>query len=447
MNLIVKIKNSIKSLDTTKKSGIINMVIKPIGLIIAFFSTPLLLKYFDEAKYGLWATLLSIMTWINYFDVGLGNGLRNILAKEIALDDKKAANKSVSTAYIVLSIIAFLLYAILLVSAFAINWNFLLNTNITIKPTLIIFFTFMCLNFVLSLSNILLYALQKSVLVAIRNYINQTINIIGLIILNNLCPNNLEALAVLFGSSTMITYIVTFVTITKKYKFLKFSINSFEYNKIKEISSVGARFFIIQICCLILFTTDNLLISHFFGTKDVTPFSITDKLFTTAYSFFAAFLIPYWSKTTVAFAKKDINWIKKSVKFSFKIDFLFTIGYFILLLLFKQIINIWIGNKVVFPNELPLIMCLYYSVYSILTVQCQFINGSGKILTQMIMYIIVAILNIPLSIFLGVTFNMGMSGIRLATLILLCFGVIVLGIDLNNIIKKAEINKENIIRE
>ena len=43
------------------------------------------------------------------------------------------------------------------------------------------------------------------------------------------------------------------------------------------------------------------------------------------------------------------------------------------------------------------VMAFFYILYSILGIECQFINGSGKINVQMIVYIFVAILNVPFS--------------------------------------------------
>ena len=88
-------------------------------------------------------------------------------------------------------------------------------------------------------------------------------------------------------------------------------------------------------------------------------------------------------------------------------------------------------------------MCLFYCLFSILCVECQFINGSGKINVQLISYIIIGIANIPFSIFLGVNCNMGVVGVRLATTILVLIEVVVLFINLLFIISKKSKLKEN----
>jgi len=427
-------------LGTTEKSGIINMCLKPVSMVLSLIYLPLLLSYLGDEKYGLWATLLSIINWISYFDVGIGNGLRNLLSKEITYEKYEEANRSVSTAYVVLTCIASVVYIALVLSVVLFNWNGILSTSLDIKPVLFITFTFICLNFVLALSNILLYALQQSEKIAIRGCAVQILNLIGLLIIRTISDSSLVAIALLFGCTTMIVYVFNSIQIFREKNFLKPSFKLFDSKKIREICNVGIKFFIIQVCCLLLFTVDNLLITHYFGPETVTPFSITNKVFHTAYTVLAAFLVPYWSRTTVAFAQNDYTWVKNSIKKVSALYALFILGYIVLVFIFKPLVAMWLGRELSYQDGLLPTMCVFYILYSALAVECQFINGSGKINVQLIMYCLISIANIPLSIYMGVTCGMGVVGIRLATTILVLIEVLVLGFNLLSIVKKLKLD-------
>ena len=159
----MKIKeNILKKIGETEFSGAVNMLIKPIGMIISIIYTPLLLAFLGNEKYGLWATVLSIINWINYFDAGIGNGLRNLLSKEVGNKQYNETKKSVSTAYGLLMVIAGVTLTLLVILTYKLDWYEIFSTTIDMKYTLLISFTFICINFVLALSNMLLYALQKA---------------------------------------------------------------------------------------------------------------------------------------------------------------------------------------------------------------------------------------------------------------------------------------------
>ena len=98
-----------------ERSGLISALLKPVGMVLSLIYTPMLLHYLGSEKYGLWATILSVISWINYFDVGIGNGLRNTVTANIEAGEYAEAKKNVSTAYVILSGVSFvILYFIFL---------------------------------------------------------------------------------------------------------------------------------------------------------------------------------------------------------------------------------------------------------------------------------------------------------------------------------------------
>ena len=425
-------------IGSTEKSALINMGFKPISAIVSLVYTPMLLSYLGDEKYGLWATVLSIITWINFFDVGIGNGLRNLLAKILAEDDQREAKKAVSTAYVMLTAIATVLLVVLVgISVFA-NWNIVFSTIIPMKGVLLITFAFICINFVLALSNTLLYALHLAERVSIRNCLVQVANIVGLFVISKFTSESLIAMAILFGATSTVLYLLNSIQVFKNNPYLIPSFSKFDKSKISDICNVGMKFFVIQIMGLLLFTVDNLLITHFFGAIVATPFTISNKIFNTIYSVFAAFIVPYWSKTTVAIAQKDITWIKSSIKKVTVVGIAFICCYITMGVLFRPIVRIWLHKELLFDTGLIPVMAVFYIVYTILAIECQFINGSGKIRVQLIIYIIIGTMNIPLSIFLGVGCKMGSVGVRLATTLLVSVAVIVLAFNLKKIIQELE---------
>ena len=59
--------NNIRTLQA-QKNIVFSFGLKGIGIIISFLLVPLTLNYLNASEYGIWLTLSSLMTWINYFE-------------------------------------------------------------------------------------------------------------------------------------------------------------------------------------------------------------------------------------------------------------------------------------------------------------------------------------------------------------------------------------------
>ena len=90
---------------------IFNMVntylVKGASLIIGFFTTPAYMEYFsDKRVLGVWFTIISVLTWILYFDFGIGNGLRNRVTETLIAKETIKTRIYISSAYIFIIAVA-----------------------------------------------------------------------------------------------------------------------------------------------------------------------------------------------------------------------------------------------------------------------------------------------------------------------------------------------------
>ena len=133
------------------------------GLVLV----PLTINYLNPTKYGIWITLSSVIGWFSFFDIGLGNGLRNKFAEAIANNDHKLAKMYVSTTYAVLAfIIGIVLFLFFLINPY-LNWSKILNVGNDsglqkeLSILALVVFSAFCLNFVIKLIATILIADQQ----------------------------------------------------------------------------------------------------------------------------------------------------------------------------------------------------------------------------------------------------------------------------------------------
>lgn len=409
-------------------SSIVNLILKPIGMLISFLYTPILLSYLGQEKYGVWVTILSIINWITYFDLGIGNGLRNLLAVEIAKENYNEAKKSNSTAYIVLSVVTIVILVIGIIIGSLINWKSILGTKLNIEIVILISFLFICANFVLSLQKNAYFAVQESEFVALNATLVQLVNLIGVIAISKILSGSLLSMALLFGISGVLINIVFSAFLWMRRNYLIPSVKYFDRNKLKDILQMGLMFFVLQMTSLILFTSDSILISSMYSAVQVTPYNTVNKVYGITYSFFAALLAPFWSKYTVAYNAGQFEWINKTVK---KLMYLWMGGSLCILgsiPIYQKASDIWLGTHLYYDKYLISFMAIYNVLMIYGGIISTVLNGIGELRGQTILAIIQAIINIPLSIYFAKNLGLKTAGICLGTICCMLLSNIVMTI-------------------
>ena len=168
--------------EIVKINIILSFIYKGINIVIQLALIPLTIHYLDKYQYGVWLTLSEIIGWITFFDIGLGNGLRNRLTEAMAKEDYHLARTYISTSYAILSIAFFGLALLFCFINHFIEWSFYLNTpasmNVELSNLALITFIFFCLRFIFGLLTSILFAVQKA---AVNNLITTISNILSIL--------------------------------------------------------------------------------------------------------------------------------------------------------------------------------------------------------------------------------------------------------------------------
>lgn len=380
-------------------------------------------------EYGIWLTLSSIISWFAFFDIGLGNGLRNKLAEALANDDYKLAQTYVSTTYAILTIIITAFYLIYIIISPFVDWVKILNTSpdLSNELQLLVFvvITSFALQFVFGLITTVLTADQKPAIGSSIGVIGSIFYLIVLIILSKTTSGSLVYLAIASGGSSLIFIIIASIYLySNTYRVIRPSLNAIDFKYFRGLGSLGIKFFLVQISALILFSTDNMIITQVLGPEHVTPYNIARKYMGVPLMAFSIIMWPLWSAFTEAFTKKDYDWIKNAIIKMLKIWGILVFASIAFLAFSKTFYHLWLGNKVIIPVMLSCLMGLSSIIVGWNQIFVFFINGVGKIKLQLYMGFVTTVINIPLSIFFARQLNLGSAGVILATNVCLFIGSI-----------------------
>lgn len=405
-----------------KKNVAASLFIKGLDLLIGILLVPLLLGYLGKTSYGIWLTMLSIVAWFGFFDIGFGQGLRNRFAEAKAVGDDKKARIYVSTTYAVISILAIGLCGLFLVINSFIPWEKIFNTapekHAELSMFAVIVFGFFLINLAARLITTIIVADQKPAVKDAIHLAGRILIAVYIFVLIKTTPGSLPYAALGYaGIPVVLLVFMAIFFFNKEYYKYRPSLRLVDFKYSRDLINLGGKFFVIQIALVIILSTDNIIISQLYGPHLVAPYQIAGKYFSLTLMVFYIIVNPVWSASSEAFAVKDFKWIKSAVN-RLKPALLFFISTTVVLLVIsRSVYDIWVGKDIGISFLLSVLWMLFTVVGMVNGLFCSVINGLGKIRLQMYIYIFNMLINIPLSVFFAKTLDLGIEGVILATVL------------------------------
>lgn len=415
--------NNYSRSSVVKRQVFYSFIIKGISLLITIVYIPLLIDILDKERFGIWITLVAIFNWFSFFDIGLGNGLRNKLTEALSIKDYKIAKKYIATAYFIIGSIFFTLLIIFLIINRFVNWEDILNSTVIKRDELYVLTTivlsFFLLRFIVQLIGVILIADQKT---ALSNGVTTLGNLISFIVIFTAYKLEYHLSLVLLGTlisgvPILIFIIITFIAYKGKYKYLKPTFKDVDLTLRKELLKLGFSFFIMQITAIILFQTAYFVIIQLYGPEEVATFSITFQYFQIPIMIFGIILSPIWSAVTEAYILKDFFWLKNTLKRLNQLSIIFVLGIIIMILISDYAFKLWIGDRFLIPKGTVIAMGIYAILNILLGPFSIFINGLGKLKLTTITSVISIIIYLLLIYYLNIFFNSSLSVIISMSLI------------------------------
>jgi O-antigen/teichoic acid export membrane protein len=424
-----------------KKNILASILIKGGSIGISLLLVPLTINYINSSRYGIWLTLSSIVAWLSFFDVGLTQGLRNKFAEARAKNDDSVAQIYVSTTYALLAIIFFLIWIFFLIGNNFLNWSSILNVSADMRSEVsilaVIVFTYFCLSFVLKIITTVLLADQQPAKSSMIDLLGQVFSLIFIVVLVKTTEGSLLLLGIALCLSPLIVLVAAnlllFKGIYRKYRPV---VSRVRFAYAKDLFNLGLIFFIIQFAAIIQFQTANIIIARNFGTVDVTAYNIVYKYFGILNMIFTIFITPFWSASTEAYQKDDIQWIRNGIKKYNQVNMLLVVAGVLMLVFSGPVYRFWLRGKVDISFSLSLWGFLYFNVMMYGGKYVNFLNGISALRIQFISSIISPFLYIAIAILLIKYYHLGVYSLFVASILASFNGFILAPLQYNKIIVK-----------
>jgi O-antigen/teichoic acid export membrane protein len=402
------------------------LVARGIGSLTGIITVPLTVRYLGAERYGAWMTISSVLVFLGFGDFGLASSLTNALGRAFGEDNRESARRFVTTTLAALSVVAILFVLAGITFAAPLARAMFPNVDESllrgeIVPALIIALSIFALNFPLLVTNRVLAAYQENATANLWIMASGVANLIGILIVIWF-RGALPLLVLGSAGAGMLVNGVSSIWLFGWHKpWLAPARFAADLKFARELFSTSWKFFIANTAWLVNSQTDNIIIAHYLGPSQVTPYSVAFRLF--AYTtLIQGLIVPtIWPAYTEAAVRKDFDWIRGAFRKNVKFASLIVVPLVAILVIFgQQLIKLWAGANAVPPFPVMIWMAVWNIMLSYLFVSGALLQAIDKITGLTIYGILTAILNVGLSIILVKMY--GISGVIAATVIAYMIG-------------------------
>ncbi len=320
---------------------------------------PLTVRYLGAEQFGLWITITSTMTMLIVLDLGIANTLTNLISEAYAKEDRTLAGHYFATAFWMVSGLAVALGLAGFLAGGRIEWGGLFHVSAAgvgpaLTRSLAVAFGVFLLGLPMGLAQRILAGYQE---LHAANVISGggAILSLGLVAVGVSMKETLPWLVAGFAAGPVLANLGSLAWICLHHKpWMMPWPSRVRRMHLGAIFHSGSRFFLIQLAGVIVFNSDNLVISHYLDPAHVTPYSVTWRLASYGSSLQALLSPALWPAYAEAYARSDMKWIRTTYlrmqRGTVALLMVVALGLF---LGGKWIIHLWAGQAAV-PSTLLL---------------------------------------------------------------------------------------------
>jgi O-antigen/teichoic acid export membrane protein len=405
------------------------MFSKGVVLAVNAISIPIIVRYLGAESFGVWITISTTLSMLLLLDLGVANSLTNFISEAYAADDHDHASAYSTTALCVMLAIALFLGGIAWLIWPLLNWEHLFHlssptASASVGRAMAVAVAIFLVGLPAGLAPKILGGYQELRLANVFTAAGSLASLISIIVLVHLHAG-LVALVAAPSTALVGANLLCLIWIWFFHKpWLSPRLSRITKSAARRMMQTGSEFFVLQIAGLVVFNSDNLIVTHYLGPAQVASYSVAWRL--VSYASVAQTLISpaLWPAFSEAFARGDLQWVRRTFRRTMRITMSTTLG-FCLIFAFggRSIINIWATSAAVPTQSLMLLMCVWILIFTFMCNTAIVLAAKGKTRLQAWCSLGSAALNIALSIYwVG---RIGAPGVILGTIVSYLFVLVI----------------------
>ena len=401
---------------------------RALSISTALISVPLTLGYLGAERFGMWMTMSSLIAFLSFADLGIGNGLLSSVAAANGRDDRARIRSLVSSAFFALTLVAICVLALFAVVFPVVDWSGVFNVSSDIAraeagPVAAVFVICFALAIPAGIVIRVQMGLQKGFIANLWQCASSVLALIGVLLAISMQASLPVLVLAYVGAPLLVTATNAILYFTTFARDIAPTPTLIAREPMRSIMAIGLLFLLLQIVGALTFLSDNIIIAQTLGAAAVADYAVPEKLFALISSVVMLALAPLWPAYGEAIARKDKDWVRQMLRRSMIVaGGVAAVCSTVMVFAAPYLVEVWVGSSVA-P---PMLLLVGFGLWKVIEVMgnslAMFLNGARVVGFQVVASVLTAVAAVILKIYL--IGEIGIAGAVWATIA--CYVIFVL---------------------
>lgn len=343
---------------------------------------PILLHYLDVQEFGIWTTITSLVVFLSFADLGIGNGVISNVALASGKDDQLGIRTTITNGYVIVVGVAlfFLAAAATYRGLHTIAAPVPASESIDrshVRRSIEVFTLLFILNIPASLIQRIQAGLQEGLS---ANLWQIAANLLALATLLYCVHEKspLDSLVLVFMTAPLLVNVLnTAVFFRGVGAKIRPQLSLISWQISERLLRVGSMFFLMQIMFALVYNSDAILISYTLGSSSVPTYSLPERIMSLPVTVLSMGLIPLWPAIGEAISRGELAWVNSTLKKALWISIgISSVTGAALVIAMPTILNAWVGPGIKAPTLLLMGLAFWKVIEAASYASNAYLNGA-----------------------------------------------------------------------
>lgn len=375
-----------------------------VQLVAVLVTVPILLHHLGPERYGLLASIISLVAVFGFADLGLGNGVVNAVANRLGRDQATDVRSVVSTAVILLGALAGLAMVVFLLASPQLPLAGVLGLTsasnaLDAQRGVLVVVACLLANLPTGLVHKVFLGFQEGFLSHILLAAGSLATILAVVIFVRL-EAPFVAFVAAYSAPAVLASLVGWMVLRFKHPTAMPSLRAFRRGEARSLLTAGGFFFLLQFVAGVGFAADNLVIAYKLGAAAVPSYAVPAQLFRIAPLVLGMAISPLWPAYAEASARGEPGWVRRAYLRSLYLSA--GVGVFAAAVLVPAgnwLVALWTADEITPTTSLLTGLAVWTVSYSMGSAAATVLNGIGELPIHALFGVLVTVVGLLLRVY------------------------------------------------